>query len=37
MEAKWVNLSYIWDQMQGIYIGHLDQLPLIIYRAIPEE
>ena len=35
--AKWVNLPYIWDQLQGNYIGHLDLLPLIIYRAIPEE
>ena len=35
--AKWVNLSYIWDQSQGNYIGHLDLLLLIICRAIPEE
>ena len=35
--ARWVNLPYIWDQMQGIYIGHLDLHLLIIYRAIPEK
>ena len=37
MGAKWVNLPYIWDQLEGNDIGHLDLLPLIIYRAIPEE
>ena len=35
--AKWVNLPYIWDQWQGNYLGHLDLLLLIIYRAIPGE
>ena len=35
--TKWVNLPYIWDQLQGNYKGHLDLLLLIIYRAIPEE
>ena len=37
MGANWVNFPYIWDQSQGIYIGHLDLHSLIIYRAIPEE
>ena len=37
MEAKWVNLHYIWHQMQGSYIGQLDLLPLINYRDIPED
>ena len=36
-EAKWVILPYIWDQLQGNYIGHLDLLLLIMYRAIPEK
>ena len=31
-------LSYIWDQSQGHYIGHLNLLSLIIYlQGYPEE
>ena len=37
MGAKWVNLPYSWDQLQGNYIAHLDLFLLIIYRPIPEE
>ena len=35
--AKWINLPYIWHQMQGSYVGQLDLLPFINYWAIPED
>ena len=35
--AKWVNVPYIWHQMQWIYIGQLDLFLVFYYWPNPKD